>query len=284
VQELSGIVDRAVVVTIEAGGLSSCPNKLFCVCESQAMESTGSRFRFPELFAGLTLLSVALVISSSLWAGAIRNMKRVDDGLLITGSAKRPIKSDFIVWKVLVSSQQPTTQAAYQELKARIARVQRYLKEAKVPESEISLDSLETASVPELIGGKETGKTAAYRLSQRLEIRSTQVDRYAKLSQQITELINEGIPITSEPPEYLYNELSKLRIEMVAEATKDAKARAESIAKSTGNRVGGVRSADTGVFQITPRHSTAVSNEGRYDTSSIEKDITAVVSVKFGID
>ncbi|MCY7337039.1 MAG: SIMPL domain-containing protein, partial [Chamaesiphon sp.] len=74
------------------------------------------------------------------------------------------------------------------------------------------------------------------------------------------------------------------RIEMVAEATKDAKARAESIAKTTGNRVGGVRSADTGVFQITPRYSTAVSNEGRYDTTSIDKDITAVVSVKFGID
>jgi uncharacterized protein len=248
------------------------------------METTGSRYRFPELFAGLTLLSVSLIISSLLWARAIQDIKRVDDALLITGSAKRPIKSDYIVWKVLVSSQQPTTQAAYQELQARIDRVRRYLKAAKVPESEISLNSLDTVGIPELINGKETGKTFAYKLSQRLEIRSNQVDRYAKLSQQITELINEGIPLTSEPPEYLYNELSKLRIEMVAEATKDAKARAESIAKSTGNQVGGVRSADTGVFQITPRHSTEVSSEGRYDTSSIEKDITAVVSVKFGID
>ncbi len=248
------------------------------------MATTESRYRFPELLAGLSLLSLSLIVSSFLWAGAIRNIKRVDDGLQITGSAKRPIKSDYIVWKVSLSSQQPTTQAAYQELKARIDRVQRYLKDAKVPAAEISLDSLETVAIPELINGKETGKTLAYKLSQKLQIRSNQVDRYAKLSQQITELITEGIPLTSEPPEYLYNELSKIRIEMVAEATKDAKARAESIAKSTGNRVGGVRSADTGVFQITPRYSTAVSNEGRYDTSSIDKDITAVVSVKFGID
>jgi uncharacterized protein len=248
------------------------------------MESTGFRDRFPQLFAGLTLLSASLIVSSFLWAGAIRNMKRVDDALLITGSAKRPIKSDYIVWKVALFSQQPTTQAAYQELKVRIDRVQRYLKDAKVAESEISLNSLETVALPELINGKETGKTAGYRLSQKLEIRSNQVDRYSKLSQQITELINEGIPLTSEPPEYLYNELSKLRIEMVAEATKDAKARAESIAKTTGNRVGGVRSADTGVFQITPRYSTGVSGEGRYDTTSIDKDITAVVSVKFGIE
>jgi uncharacterized protein len=114
------------------------------------MESIGLRDRFPQLFAGLALLSASLIVSSFLWARAIRDIKRVDDALLITGSAKRPIKSDYIVWKVLVSSQQPTTQAAYQELKTRIDRVQRYLKEAKVPESEISLDSLETSSIAEV--------------------------------------------------------------------------------------------------------------------------------------
>jgi uncharacterized protein len=259
-------------------------NKLFCVCESESMESIGARDRFPQLFAGLTLLSASLIVSSFLWAGAIRNMKRVDDALVITGSAKRPIKSDYIIWRVALTSQQPTSQAAYQQLTGWIDRVQGYLKAANVPAAEISLNSLETVPIPEIINGRETGKTLAYKLTQKLEIRSTQVDRYAKLSQQINSLITEGIAITSEPPEYLYNKLSELRIEMVAEATKDAKARAESIANSTGNRVGRVRSADTGVFQITPRYSTAVSGEGRYDTSSIDKDITAVVSVKFGID
>jgi uncharacterized protein len=248
------------------------------------METTGLRDRFPQLFAGLALLSASLIVSSFLWAGAIRNIKRVDDALVVTGSAKRPIKADYMVWRVSISSQQPTTPAAYQELKRWTNRVQTYLQAAKVPDTAITINALETAAIPEVIAGRETGKNIAYKLTQRLEIRSSEVDRYSKLSQQITELIDEGIPVTSEPPEYLYNELSKLRIEMIAEATKDAKARAEAIAASTGNRVGGVRGADTGVFQITPRNSTTVSNGGSYDTSSIEKDITGVVSVKFGID
>ena len=248
------------------------------------METTGLRDRFPQLFAGLALLSASLIVSSFMWAGAIRNIKRTDDTLVVTGSAKRPIKADYMVWRVSISSQQPTTQAAYKELKTWTDRVQAYLKEAKVPDTAITLSALETAPIPEVSAGRETGKNIAYKLTQRLEIRSNEVDRYSKLSRQITDLINEGIPLTSEPPEYLYNELSKLRIEMIAEATKDAKARAEAIAGSTGNRVGGVRGADTGVFQITPRNSTAVSNGGSYDTTSIEKDITGVVSVKFGID
>ncbi|WLT37153.1 SIMPL domain-containing protein [Synechocystis sp. B12] len=70
---------------------------------------------------------------------------------------------------------------------------------------------------------------------------------------------------------------------MVAEATKDAKARAEAIASSTNSKVGAVRSAQTGVFQITSRNSTDVNDMGIYDTSSIEKDITAVVSITFSM-
>ena len=122
-----------------------------------------------------------------------------------------------------------------------------------------------------------------YRLSQNIEIRSHEVEKYTELSQQANELIEAGINLVSQPPEYLYTKLSQLRIEMTAEASKDAKARAEAIAKSTGNKVGAVRSAKTGVFQITSRNSTDVSDYGIYDTSSLEKDITAVVSVQFGM-
>ena len=45
-----------------------------------------------------------------------------------------------------------------------------------------------------------------------------------------------------------------------------------------------MRSVRMGVFQITPRHSTEVSDYGINDTSSLEKDITAVVRVTFAVD
>ncbi len=248
------------------------------------MQDSSLSRRFPQLFAGMLALSIALVVSSFIGAGAIRNLRRPNDALSVTGSAKRPIRSDYIIWRVSISSQQPTPQAAYQELKTRTERVQRYLQEKQVPNDVVKLSSIDTSTIPEVVNNRETGKTLAYRLNQRFEIRSNDVDRIEKLSQQSTELINEGIPLVSEAPEYLYTQLAKLRVEMVAEATKDAKQRAEAIARSTGNRVGSVQSAQTGVFQITSRNSTEVSNSGIYDTSSVEKDITAVVSVKFAMD
>lgn len=249
------------------------------------MKILASLERIPQLFAGLVVVSLALVISTTIGANAIRDIKMTDNTLVVTGSAKRPIQSDYMIWRLSVSSQQPTAQAAYQDLTRQTERVQAYLKEQQVPEEAIALSAIETYAIPEVDGyGRETGQTRAYRLSRRFEIRSTEVERYTKLAQESTELINEDIALVSEPPQYLYTQLSALRIEMVAEATKDAKARAEAIAQVTGDSVGSVRSAETGVFQITSRNSTDVSDYGIYDTSSIEKDITAVVSITFGME
>ncbi len=249
------------------------------------MQDLSSRDRFPQLFAGLAALSLALVVSSFMGATAIRSFKQANDALIVTGSAKRPIRSDYVVWRVSVSSQQPTAQAAYRDLKSQTERLQSYLKAQQVPDSAITLNAIETREIPAVdFNGRETGKTLAYNLSQRFEVRSSEVDRITQLSQKATDLINDGVSLVSEPPQYLYTQLSKVRVEMVAEATKDAKARAEAIAQSTGSRVGAVRSAETGVFQITSRNSTDVSDSGIYDTSSIDKDITAVMSVKFGME
>ena len=60
--------------------------------------------------------------------------------------------------------------------------------------------------------------------------------------------------------------------------------RAGNMAKSTGNKIGFMRSARMGVFQITPVNSTEVSDWGENDTSSLYKKVTAVVTVSFAIE
>ena len=255
--------------------------------------------RFPQVFAGLSVLSIALVLSSWIAARSFLEVKRASDVFVVTGSAKRAITSDYLLWRLSVSSQQPTARDAYRDLIRQTERIRAYLKEKQVTEDAITTNAIETMAIPEVTAnGQETGQILAYRLTQRFEIRASDVAgdtermesgasdvaRYTELSRQVTELIEEGINLVSEPPQYLYTQLDKLRVEMVAAATKDARARAEAIASSTGSRVGRVRDAKTGVFQITSRNSTDVSDSGIYDTSSIDKDITAVVSVTFGIE
>lgn len=105
-----------------------------------------------------------------------------------------------------------------------------------------------------------------------------------RLSMESTELIDQGVEFSSGAPEYYYTKLDELKIEMLAKATQNAKQRAENMTQATGNKIGLMRSAKMGVFQITPINSTDVSDWGVNDATSLEKKVTAVVTVSFAIE
>ena len=70
---------------------------------------------------------------------------------------------------------------------------------------------------------------------------------------------------------------------LLAQATKDAQERARVLTDATGAHLGKLRGVDVGVFQVTSPNSTQVSDYGAYDTSTFEKDVTAVVNVTFSL-
>ncbi|MGB9866496.1 MAG: SIMPL domain-containing protein [Bacillota bacterium] len=129
--------------------------------------------------------------------------------------------------------------------------------------------------------GMMTRDISGYVLRQSIEIRSREVDKVTAISRESTELIEKGIEFESYPPQYYYTKLNELKIDMLGEAARDAMTRAEKIAASTGARIGHSRAAKMGVFQITPKNSTEVSDYGINHTSSLEKEITAVVNAEF---
>ena len=239
--------------------------------------------RFPQLFWGLVALSVAILIGSVAGAMAVRDIKRANDEVTVTGSARRPVRADFIVWRAGVSTQQPNLAAAYQQLKGHAERVRAYLRSHGVADSLLTVRAVDVGNIPEISQGRQTGRMLGYRLTQFFEVRSADVDGISRLSQEINELISEGVPLMPQSPEYLFTRLGEVRVQMLADATKDARDRAVAIAQSTGTEIGPVRSARMGVFQITPRNSTEVSDYGINDVSSLEKDITSVVRVTFSV-
>jgi hypothetical protein len=236
-------------------------------------------------FLGGVALAVGLVIASAIGGWAFVKGKRGDQAITVTGSARKRIKSDLVIWKAGVSYQAPVLSDAYRSLSESVPRVKSYLLGKGIPENQITISSISSQTLhSKNSDGEESAEISGYSLRQELEVRSNDVDKIAQIARQATELINQGILIESQAPEYHYTKLGDLKIEMLAEAAKDAKTRAEQIAKSTGSSIGSVRSARMGVLQITPADSSEVSDSGMNDTSSLDKDITAVVNIGFGVD
>jgi hypothetical protein len=230
-------------------------------------------------------LAVALVLSSIVGAWAYTHAKNGEQVITVTGSARKRIKSDLVVWRAGVSYQASQLSEAYKALSDNVPKVKQYLISKGVQENQITISSITSTTLHEKnSNGEETGQITGYSLRQELEVRSNDVDKIEKLAREATELINQGILLESSPPEYLYTKIGDLKIEMLAEAAKDAKVRAQQIASSTGSSIGSVRTARMGVMQITPADSNDVSDSGMNDTSSLDKDITAVVNVGFAVN
>jgi hypothetical protein len=232
-----------------------------------------------------TTLAIGLVLSSLIFGWFYSKKQKGDEAVTVTGSAKRRITSDLVVWTAGVSSQSPALGDAYRQLSDSVPRIKQYLLSKGIPEDQMTVSSITTTQQRGRDSdGQETGQITGYSLSQEIEVRSKDVAKIAQIAREATELIDQGILIESSAPKYYYTQIGDLKVEMLGEAAKDAKERAERIAESTGNSIGTVRSARMGVLQITAADSTDVSDYGVYDTSTIEKDMTAVVNASFAVN
>jgi uncharacterized protein len=243
--------------------------------------------RFPQLFLGLAVVAVALVIVGWFTNSAIRAAKRGNDVITVTGSARRTVRSDYVTWSGSYYANEMEMAKGYEVLTRHAVRVREYLHARRIPDSLIvfsGINSRDMFDQRRSASGEYEQKFIGYQLTQRFEVHGAMVDSIDKIAKDITHLTAEGFPVNSEPPQFIYTKLADMRVELLGEATKDAKLRAEQIAKNAEGKVGAVRNARMGVFQVTAPNSRNVSDYGIYDTSTIEKDVTAVVTVTFAVE
>jgi uncharacterized protein len=228
------------------------------------------------------ILAIANIVCVVIIAWAYMHVKAAPKMISVTGSAKKMIRSDLVVWRGKISVNHADMVQGYEELKAASDRTVAYLADKGVPETQIQRSAIwSRKNFARDERGNPTDRVSSYDLYETIEITSTDIDRVAAVASNVTALLKEGVMLESERPAYLYTKLADLKVEMLAEATKDATARAQQIASNSGARLGAIREARMGVMQINPAHSTAVSDYGNSDTSSLEKEITAVVSARF---
>ena len=230
------------------------------------------------------ILVAGLIAASIIAVNGIVQAKCASTSIVVTGSAKQQITSDMIVWTGFYHTQSKILKDAYSELEASRDRVKNYLITKGIPEADLVFSAISTNVVyvfNEL--GAYTNEVDYYDLSQTVNIRSGEIDKVSELSRSATELLNDGVQFQSYEPQYLYTKLADLKVEMLAAATKDATKRAQMIAENAGSKLGSLTYADMGVMQITPLYSNEISDYGISDTTSLEKEITAVVHCTFKI-
>ena len=212
-------------------------------------------------------------------------IKQQEQRVTVTGSASRRIRSDSIVWRAHLLAQNPDLTIAYKKLAADVPVVVAFIRARGMTDKEMTISA---ASITEVHprsneGALQEEVVASYRAGQEIVLESSDIAKVEQISREATQLLEKGVYIQSDAPLYVYTKLGPLKIQMLADASKDARLRAEQIASNTGSRLGNLITARMGVMQVNPKFSTDVSGEGNNDKTTFEKDALAVVTASFEV-
>ena len=233
----------------------------------------------------VTIIIAAVILSIALGGGLMQVgsgfASRSSDGITVTGSAKISATADNAVWVLNVSLSSPAVSTAVKKVDSDVAALSEYLIKAGIPSDALTLGAVSTYANEEFSNGNATGRILSYRANREVTVRSKDVELISKLSQGIGTLLATGINVNNYGPAYYISNLPELRPQLMAEAMKDAKVRAEALTKAVGGDIGALVNVKAGPIQITTPDSTMTADYGAYDTSTIEKTVTATVSVTF---
>lgn len=235
------------------------------------------------------IIALAVVISAFLFSNAFQNRNQGNDTISVTGSGKTDFTSDLIVWSGSFSRKNFTLKDAYASLDADREQIKSYLTSKGLSANEVVFSAVNfnkdySYSYNEN-GSIREQQFTGFTLTQTVTVQSKNVDKTEEISRKSSELINSGIEFYSNPPEYYYTKLAELKIQMIAEATKDANARAKSIAENAGAGLGDLKKSDMGVFQITGQNSSEdFSYGGSFNTQSKNKTAHITVKLAYRVD
>ena len=227
------------------------------------------------------LLSLAIVFSGLAIGGGVMRFRLADRSVTVKGVAERDVQADIALWPMRIVAS-GTELAPTQDKLAEDQRiVRRFLASHGIDSANVRLQSLEV--IDKRSNPYEGNPSSArYAINATLVARTEHPERIRAASQDVGQLVAAGVALSSgggwgTGPTYLFTRLNDLKPSMLAEATASAREAAAEFAKRSGARVGSIRRAQQGLFEILPRDQAPGIPEG----SQLEKRLRVVTTLEY---
>lgn len=233
-----------------------------------------------KLFSAALLVAVGLALGGFFIGKGFVEGRLGDRFVTVRGLAESEVRADLAIWPMrFVATGDDLTQV-HARLAMDAEKIVQFLVRNGLPRESIELQSLEVTDL--LAQAYRSGPVdSRFILTQVLVARSDNVDVIAAASQKVSELVDAGVVLSAEygssGPVYLFTGLNHVKPEMIAEATVNARMAAEQFAVDSGSRLGGIRRANQGLFQILPRDNAPDMMEHK----QINKTLRVVTTVEY---
>ncbi|MEW5701356.1 MAG: SIMPL domain-containing protein [Candidatus Zixiibacteriota bacterium] len=227
------------------------------------------------------ILALGIAMGGFLLGWKIYQSRVTQDSIRVVGAATKRVEADIVKWRLTIA-RTATEQAisdGYRRIHDDVRGTIDHLKSQGVTDDQITIQSINT--FPQYGPG---GQKSGYNIQQSILIVSSRVADIERLAVDPKSILGEGIILDNSRLEYFLSDLPKIKKQLLAEAMRDARARADEIAAASGVSIRKLLNSSVGVFQITEPFSTEVSDYGMYNTSTRQKDITVTVRASFLIE
>ena len=238
---------------------------------------TSGTLRFVILAAGIALGGMFV-------GGGFARGRAVDRTVSVKGVAERTAEADLAIWPLRVVAAADDLARANQALQASVQKVREFVARQGLDSAHLVLQDFGvTDALAQYSGGSNVGRRFVVR--QTVIIRSTEPKKVQAASQHLAELVRDGVVLSSGGeygnggPTLVFSGLNALKPAMISEATAHAREAAEQFAHDSHSTLGGIRTANQGVFEILPRDQA----NGISEESQITKTVRVVSTIDYSL-
>ncbi|MAE52210.1 MAG: SIMPL domain-containing protein [Micavibrio sp.] len=235
------------------------------------------------LTIGLVLLSLSIFFAGFMIAGGMKEFRSADRSVNMKGLAQKDVEADLAIWTIKHSATGNDLSTVQATIKDNGGKIRSFLRLNGLGEKDIASRRLEVTDLLAQTYRQNGATQSRYIVSEVIAIRSENVNAVDAAYQKSGDLLEQNVSLITEqnqsPVEYIFTGLNNIKPDMIAQATKSAREAAEQFAADSGARIGGIRSAYQGMFQILPRDS----NNSYQERQSRYKTVRVVSTINFAI-
>lgn len=249
---------------------------------------TDNKNSLPLIIFGI-ILALGLIAAAFVLGTQFKNLKQ-SGTITVKGLAEAPYKANLAQIQMGVSAWGQDYAGALANGKNDFKALQQFVASKGFSVSSqnvtpISVEPYNEDYVDEQ--GQTRTRQNGYKATQTLSISSQELNKITNMLAQVQNYRISHESVTFEKPQYLLNDLEKIKHDLIAKATDDANKRAEEFAKTGHAKVGVMRSASQGLFNILDAHNPDTDDSdygGTYDKDGVDKLVRLVVTIDYAIE
>ncbi len=232
------------------------------------------------IVAASALLGLGVAVGGGLIAYGLIDARTGDRIVTVRGLAERDAKADLAILPLRFTRSGDDLAAVQTAIDGDVTKVRGFLAAQGFKPTEIDLGRLEVLDNNAREYGPQNAR-ARFILGQTLVVRSNDVDRVQGATRNLSDLVRQGVVLQEfRGASYIFTKLNDVRPGMIKEATASARSGAAQFAADSGARLGGIRSASQGSFEINSRDPVS---DGQSADASVQKRLRVVTTITYAL-